>query len=647
MKLLTAKVENYKSVEDSGEFTLNDISCLVGKNESGKTAILQSLYKLNPLLSEDSDFNDTLEYPRKNWITYRKKREDDPANVLTTTWELTDEELGRVSEVIGEGSFIGNTVTITKGYENVQYWSMNLNHEKVIEFALKDTGLNSEELKEVKSYKTIQEIIAFLSKLDSPSERQTELLNALNQKFPKKTAQKAVIHALDDSLPKFVYFADYYKLPGQISIDQLIQREENNTLEFGDKVFLALLELAGVDLRELHQQGKFEELKAELEAVSSDISRRIFKYWSQNRHLKVQFTLDAARSEDEPPFNTGFVFRTRIWNTRHDASVSFDERSTGFVWFFSFLVWFSQAESNYGDNLIILLDEPGLSLHAKAQSDLLDYFNKELKPKYQVIYTTHSPFLVPPQLDGIKTVEDVITTDDEVLGTKVREDIFSTDPDTVFPLQAAIGYDITQSLFIGKNTLLVEGPSDLLYLKWFSRELERQGKKGLDKSWVITPCGGLDKVSSFVALFRGNSLNIVVLTDFHKGDKAKVKSLQESELLKQGHVFSAELYTGKSESDVEDIIGYENYVELINECYGLRTKNKITVKTTGASERVLEDVENHFRTLPADIPEFDHFTPSAYLSENGAKLAKSMPKFDEALGRFEKIFQDVNALLQK
>jgi predicted ATP-dependent endonuclease of OLD family len=129
------------------------------------------------------------------------------------------------------------------------------------------------------------------------------------------------------------------------------------------------------------------------------------------------------------------------------------------------LVLFSQVSKKHG-NVIILLDEPGLNLHGKAQADLLGFIEEELEPKHQVIYTTRSPFMVPPRrLECVRTVEDVVIEEkdghERVLGTKVGDEVLSLDPDTVFPIQGALGYDISQSLFVGPDTLLVEGPSDL------------------------------------------------------------------------------------------------------------------------------------------------------------------------------------------
>jgi hypothetical protein len=118
---------------------------------------------------------------------------------------------------------------------------------------------------------------------------------------------------------------------------------------------------------------------------------RLTKQFASGSPQAVSDFVHTGLPDDPAPFNSGYVVRTRIANRRHKADTSFDDRSKGFVWFFSFLVWFSEVRKQYGENVIILLDEPGLSLHARAQADLLRYFNEQLRPKHQVIYTTHSP----------------------------------------------------------------------------------------------------------------------------------------------------------------------------------------------------------------------------------------------------------------
>lgn len=644
--MTSVRIENFKCIEDSTEFTLKPVTCLVGKNESGKTAILQALYKLNPDIPEQGDFAALLEYPRRKWSEYKERHDTNPDNVLTTEWELEDTDIEALTEEFGLKILKNKTITITKGYDNIRYArALQIDEKQILKYYLNSSDLEAEELNELKNSGTISELMDKLKTKESPSEHESNLLETLNKKFPDGDPAKAIIAVLEKRLPIFLFFAEFYKMLGKVSMDDLVKRRKENSLEQRHRIFDALLNLVGTDAEDMNRIGRFEELVAELEAISNRLSEEIFEYWSQNKYLQVDFRFDAARPEDPPPYNGGFIFHTRIRNTRHGVTVSFDERSAGFVWFFSFLIWFSQLKRTYGDHLFILLDDPGLSLHARAQADLLRYINEKLKPNYQVIYTTHSPFMIDPDnLTCARTLQDIVTRGGKVLGTKVKDEVLGVDPDTIFPLQAALGYDITQTLFVGPHTLLVEGPSDLLYLKLFSKELQEAKREYLDPRWVITPCGGIGKIGSFIALFGSKKLHVAVLTDYHKGIKAKVRSLRESNLLKTGHVFSTEMYVSGDEADVEDMIGRLNYIKLVNECYSLDETSRLPEeKASGAPTRVIEEVENHFGATSTEV-EFDHYSPALFLTENRSKL-REFPELDQSLDRFEKLFKDLNELL--
>src|SRR5947207_5165747 len=96
MILRTVTIQDYKCIFDSEEFKIGPITCLVGKNESGKTAILQALYKLNHDIPSKNKFID-LEYPRNKWRP-SMKASDLRWDALITTWELDDEEVKSVEE---------------------------------------------------------------------------------------------------------------------------------------------------------------------------------------------------------------------------------------------------------------------------------------------------------------------------------------------------------------------------------------------------------------------------------------------------------------------------------------------------------------------------------------------------------------------
>ncbi len=284
--------------------------------------------------------------------------------------------------------------------------------------------------------------------------------------------------------------------------------------------------------------------------------------------------------------------------------------------------------TSHTGKIILLLDEPGLSLHGKAQADLQRYFKERLAPDHQVIYTTHSPFMVPHEnLLSARTVEDVVVlhTDEppEVHGTKVGSEVLSTDKDTLFPLQAALGYEITQSLFVGAHTLLVEGPGDLLYLKVVSEVMRAFARKQLDQRWTICPAGGIDKVSAFMSLFGGNRLHVAVLTDFASGQKKKIDDFRRSKLLRDGHVLTMDVYAGQGEADIEDVLGPALYVDLVNACYSLSGLHALSAPLTGA--RVVKHTENHSKRCRPPLQSSITTRPQSTLRHMEPRFLRACP----------------------
>lgn len=326
-------------------------------------------------------------------------------------------------------------------------------------------------------------------------------------------------------------------------------------------------------------------------------------------------------------------------------------RSRGFVWFFSFLAWYS-ALKRENEPLILLLDEPGLVLHAKAQEDLLRYFEAELKGQHQVIYTTHSPFMVSPtHFHRVRIVEDKsIDSDDrlepELEGTKVFSDVLEASNDSLFPLQGALGYEIYQSLFIGPNNLVVEGVSDLLYLQTMNAILESQGREGLDSRWTITPVGGADKVPTFVALIGAQKgLNVATLIDFQKKDRQTIENLYKRRLLEKKKVLTYADFTQTIEADVEDMFEQKFFVDLLNSEYKSDLQKKVLIKDlNGKIPRITVRLEHYFSQNPLKgDAKYNHYRPARYLAENSGSLISKIS--DDTLDRFEATFHCLNTLL--
>ncbi|MGA2766479.1 MAG: AAA family ATPase [Spirochaetia bacterium] len=647
MKLQKVRIQDFWCIEDSEEFRIDPVTCLVGKNESGKTATLRALHKLKPASPDVEKFVPSRDYPKRKWRPDIPVSDTPPA--VSTEWQVSDQEVSALEERFGKGILANNTYRLTISHNNKRLSTLSVNAEKAIDHLKLKANLSEEDKAAIAGIRTLEQLKKKLEETSPRSAGLQTLLETIVREFPNGIL-RAVSDQIQDALPTFLYFDQYLRLPGIVSVEELLRRSSQGALTDSDNVFMALMALAGTKIETIHTAKTFEELNSSLRAVSNQISDIIFQYWSQNRHLQVDVRFDHARPQDPPPFNSGFVVRTRVNNLRHRADTSFDERSSGFVWFFSFLVWFYHLRETNKGNLVILLDEPGLTLHARAQADLLRYINEQLRPHYQVIYTTHSPFMIDPdQILSARTVEDVVITDpkthvDALLGTKISKDVLSTDVDTISPLQRALDYEMTQTLFIGRHTILVEGPSDLLYLKWFSKRLELSGLPGLDYRWTIAKVGGVDRIPGFVSLFRANNLHIAAFIDVQSGQNQRIENARKA--LVEKHLLTADTYANQKEADLEDLLGWEFYAGLVNLTWSLPPRLRVlqTQPAEAVGGRVIVEVERHFSAFPAGAPEFNHFNPSEYLytmEEDPTKI----PGFDRTLSNMKKLIDDLNGLM--
>lgn len=650
MKLIKAHATNYRNIVDSNEVDVGQSTCLVGKNEAGKSAFLKALEGLRSTDPEFEQYGKVENYPRRHLADYDQRHPDGEATVISTIWELEAADIAAVEAELGKGVLSTKTFTVYKTYEqDATTWTLPISEELAFQNLVKSHSLNKDEAAAISAATTTQKAAEALKGLAERTPNQENLLGAIG-KFRKNSTYLRAIDILNARMPRFMYFSHYDRMSGELSINKLKTDEQNGVqMDSGDRVFLDFLEFAGTTLDDLASTTQFEELNAKCEAAALRITDQIFEYWTQNDELKIKVVFSEGKSGDPAPFNSGPVARARVENGLHGVTVPFSERSAGFIWFFSFLVKFAQIKKSHG-NVILLLDEPGLTLHGTAQKDLLRYFAEQIAPHHQLIWTTHSPFMVPPDdLASVRTVEDVVQLDSRnrkiSIGTKIRPDVLTTDPQTNFPIFGAMGFEVTQTLVIGTNTLLVEGPSDILYLQAASTALKEAGRTYLSPNWAICPSGGIDKVLPFVRLFYGNNLNVAVLTDYERGQKRKLDDLHKAALLENDRIILATEIAEKEEADIEDFFDPAFFVDLINRTYGLKDEHKLTVEKLEAadtkSNRLVKKAEAYFRLLPDEIPEYSHYDPSLYLLQHPELWKGKGKPVQETLKRFEAAFDRI------
>jgi predicted ATPase len=636
IKLKNTMIQRYKCIENPQKFDVeSDITILVGMNESGKTSILEALAKCNYFEDDESfKLNQTHDYPRKQLKTLSKSGDDPVAVVLE--YVINDELAKAIQADIGV-PMSSRIFSVTKKYGGGTNWSVNgvttvqFVAEKFKTLKIKDKAL-ADNLSKVDSITAFEAFIQTMSEDDSATT--IEAIKPLRKYFENKnnwhsgTINEYIMrHHLSPNLPKFMYYDDYYMLPSRVSLNNI------ETVEYSDpstKTAKALLELADIDMAKLMTADNFEDFIAELEATQAIISDELFKYWTTNKNLEILFQIDKRETTDARG-NTNIVERIldiRVKNRRSGVSLPLGNRSKGFNWFFSFLVWFKRIQDTKNRTYILLLDEPGLNLHAKAQNDLLKFLT-DLSAEYQIIYTTHSPFMI--ETNKLNHVRTVVEKDD---GTHISESVQEKDPNTLFPLQAALGYDLAQNLFVARKNLIVEGIADLVYLNLISGILLASGKTGLKNDITIVPVGGADKVATFVSLLRGNELDMVCLLDTFADRSAKnrLENLVAQNLIKNKKIVFYHDILGRTNADVEDLFTRNDYLSLYNASIG---KN-YDIDDFNSNQTILMQIKKKNGNK-----DFNHYTPANYLAKNIATIALS----DETLVNFEKLFVKINKLI--
>jgi predicted ATP-dependent endonuclease of OLD family len=429
-------------------------------------------------------------------------------------------------------------------------------------------------------------------------------------------------------LPEFFYFADYSKLPYTVKIHDVLK---NDKLGDPEATARALLMLGGTDT-DYMLNPDYERRKRELENVANVLTDDVNKYWSQNSELRVQPDITQRTVQNGPGHQTVLdEMKLRIWDNRHSLSLPFTEHSSGFQWFFSFLAAFSEYERR-DPPVVILLDEPALGLHAKAQADFLRFIEERLTKRCQVIYTTHSPFMVQPgRLERVRLVEDR----GKEQGAVVSSDVLTRDRDTLFPLQGALGYDLVQHLFVAENNVVVEGTSDYAYLRLVSDFLASKNRTSLNPKWSIVPVGGADLIPTFVALL-GNHLRVTVLVDSRKEGHQKLERMAMDGYLDKERIILIGEILGRKTGDIEDLFAEEEYLGLYNKAFGKAIEPKELKGSDPIVARIarMEGVERFDHGRPADV----------LLREREGVLTKLSEK---TLQRFEKLFKRINDTLGK
>jgi predicted ATPase len=470
MKLSSARIRMFRNIIDSGPIEFEpDVTCLVGKNESGKTAVLQALHRQNPA-PVPTPFDVFDDYPRWRYVSDRRDELISEVHPIECFFELEEDDIDAVVDVLGPRVLRSRTLKRSLNYDGEAFIGFDVDEAAALTNYL-DAAHVSDDLRRLIEPRSGPEDVksgkAFGDRIDAKHKDDIDaLINQVALRFEDRSAWSIAKDILRRRIPHFFYFGQYEIMPGRVDLRQLFAGDQAPA-QSGLQAARALLRLAGAD-RDALTADEFEERKAELEAISAKLSREVARYWTQNDSLLVEIDADTTPAQTDSGQSGALRYLdVRVRDTRHGYSSNFAQRSSGFQWFFSFLAAFSEFEDK-GHGVIVLLDEPALNLHGQAQADFLRFINERLAAHSQVIYATHSPFMVESsRLERVRIIEDKGIE----VGSVVSQDVSSVSDDSLLPLRAALGHDIAQSVALGPDNQVVEGTGDFASLQAMHQHL--------------------------------------------------------------------------------------------------------------------------------------------------------------------------------
>ncbi len=654
MRLTAVTIQKFRNFVAPQRIVVEqDVTGLVGKNESGKTTILKALHRLNPANGDDRSFNLTIEYPR--WRLARDRRTTNLSDVrpVEAEFELEEADIKALADVLPAQPPMGTICKAARSYSNKYIVWVKCQHDLIVRAAAAETSVRNDDIDELVNSASIADAQAKAKQKAKeiketnplPSKALTAFASAIGDLTyleDSSALEQGVLDAIAERIPKFFYFSTYDTLPGECNLTELANKlSSDQELTAKERTVVALLAHAGEEPSDF-MDANYDSRKAELQAASVDLSRHVFEYWKQNTDLEVIFDTDNVVVGQHPNDGeiTHRILKIELRDGRHgNVETNFSTRSAGFQWFFSFFAAFSEYQ-NSDSSIIVLLDEPGTSLHGEAQKDFIRFVFEELGSYKQTLYTTHSQFLVDPaRYEKLRAIHDRATRENPDQGVAVTSVDLSADHDTILPVESALGYSISQHLFIGSGQhLAVEGSSDFVYLQRFTEFLTSQDRGGLDPRLAVIPVGGADNMPAFVALL-GRRLKVSALIDGAKtGSKIeRVKaSARNNGVPEDAIIACATVESGMpANADIEDLFTVDDYLRLYNWAFDTNL-NASDLPQTG---------EPILRRIELSKGKFDHALPAHALTEHRAEFIAGVGP--NTLDRFEKLFALLNATVQE
>jgi len=599
LRLRKFRVQAFRCIHDSGDIVVGDLAAFVGRNESGKTTILQAL----SMLDKDETVS---ELDLCDEMTERLKSE---VRIVEGDFELNHDETEIIKERFPdlqlkklkifrtnknpEIQYDFDDIKISKEEDkNIEYWQnitkqlsnfiesipnyigKKLDIDFFVDSMLKDKKIIQAELDVFNS--NVLDIAAEEQQVISEwKETYTNIMKNVEKISIDNTKSDALKNFIGDTLhPRFVYFSDYKKILGNINLTEFMKKSDDTDsagIEYVEGFDRAetvrnLLYLAELEIEKLEElKNSPSKLIKFLGAASKNLTQRLNPSW-KGEPIHVELRLN--------PRN---ILSVVISDVHKDGTITntglLNRRAEGFKWTFSFIVNFAaETQKSELKEAILLLDEPARNLHPTQQMGISDLL-KNLAGSNQVLYATHSPFMIFDYTPGNLLVVEL---DKKNHLSRIFYDYWKADDATLTPILYGLSKGLVDSITnrdVGNNSrplIIVETMSDTMYLNAFDKFLQ-DPNISMNPLNVI-PAYTKNSVLPLSIFYHTHGYNTFVLLDNDYEAKQIAEQLKNNKISETQIIYFEK--EGNLLQSIEDYMVTEDYLYAVNQTYEIKLRKE-------------------------------------------------------------------------
>lgn len=593
MKLKQFRIQNYRSIVDSGVIDVADITVLIGANESGKSSILQGLASIS--MDSRYDYFDLTQLNRmlKKYNDLELKAED--IKIVWGKFELSEDDKKELQSILKSDESI-STLEVSKYFD--ESYEIVIDDKKFhipSQYLFKSTqgGINSilskldtkaqEHLKrapnkplaqqfneamtqtkelplsDVVSKAEAKKYLKSLSRFPASGAGQafgediqrhlSRIEQVIDERFPDSKIEVSLFKYLLSRMPRTVYFKIYERLEDDVSLAELKARPQDH------RTFHNFLKLAEIKIDTVERLKEEKRRQVYIESGCGKATQLLREAWHQE-------VLDIELRFSDSRFMV-FTKNSRAVETLLPPSLG----SEGFQWFLGFYINFGAATNAEYKRAILLLDDAGVFLHPKGHKDLLVLFEEYLKRDVTTIYSTHLPFLIPrKKLKRLRLLEKKLPEG----RTHVTEKFYAVkDKDILYPLRAALGVTLADSLFVGEKTIVAEGLSDRILLNGVLEEFVRRNIKNMDLEHVEILAGkGVSGAKNHALMLQIENLSYVVVLDNDGEGRNAKEDYAKDGIPEENVILLPAVNDSQKDFDIEDMFPLNMYAEAFQNVHG-------------------------------------------------------------------------------